>query len=118
MNEKLKNFAKEELKRGLTQLPDGWQRKFKQMYGHGNLEADINSVVDNMSEEKLDRAMEQVCASIKKIETLKQTATASPNNTRSEICPRCKGSGVTYELNRFGESCFTCRSTGKVAPVA
>ncbi|GAG34906.1 unnamed protein product, partial [marine sediment metagenome] len=28
MNDKLQNYAKEELKSGLSQLPEGWQRKF------------------------------------------------------------------------------------------
>jgi len=67
MNDQLKSFAREELKRGLAQLPDNWQRRFKQMYSRGNLDANINSVVDNMPEEKLDWAMQQVYASIKKI---------------------------------------------------
>lgn len=66
MNEQLQNFAREELKRGLAQLPEGWQRRFKQMYSHKNLEADINSVVDNMPEDKLDWAMQQVGKSLEK----------------------------------------------------
>lgn len=66
MNDQLKNFAKEELKKGLAQLPEGWQRRFKQMYSHNNLDADINSVVDAMPEDKLDWAMSQVENSLKK----------------------------------------------------
>lgn len=71
MNEQLKSFAREELKSGLAQLPEGWQRKFKQMYSHGKLGADINSVVDNMPESKLDLAMSQVQNSL-----IKQRASA------------------------------------------
>lgn len=66
MNEKLKDFAREELKKGLSKLPESWQLRFKQMYSHGNLDADINDVVDNMPEEKLDWAMEQVERSLEK----------------------------------------------------
>lgn len=67
MNEALKNFAREELKKGLAQLPEGWQRKFKQMYSHGNLDANINDVVDNLPEDKIDWAMQQVESSLKKL---------------------------------------------------
>lgn len=73
MNEQLQQFARENLKKGLSQLPDGWQHKFKQMYSHGNLTLDISQVVDNMPEDKLDWAMEQVENSLKKI--AKQEAT-------------------------------------------
>lgn len=66
MNDQLKNFAREELKRGLSKLPEGWQLRFKQMYSHGNLDADINVVVDNMPEDKLDWAMQQVENSLAK----------------------------------------------------
>ena len=33
---------------------------FKRMYAKGNLDMNINDVVDNMPEEKLDWAMQQV----------------------------------------------------------
>lgn len=69
MNDSLKNYAKDELKKGLAQLPEGWQRRFKQMYSFKNMDADINDVVDNMDEEKLDRAMEQVERSLIKIKS-------------------------------------------------
>jgi hypothetical protein len=60
MNEQLKNFAREELKRGLAQLPEPNQRLFKRMYSHNNLELPIDEVVDKMPEDKLDWAMQQV----------------------------------------------------------
>jgi len=66
MNDQLKNFAREELKRGLAQLPECWRRRFKQMYSHGNLDANINDVVDTMPEDKLDWAMQQVEKSLEK----------------------------------------------------
>lgn len=67
MNNKLKSFAREELKKGLSQLPDGWHRRFKQMYSPKNLDMDINDVVDKMPEEKLDWAMQQVENSLEKL---------------------------------------------------
>jgi hypothetical protein len=66
MNDQLNSFARDALKRGLAQLPEGHQRKFKQMYGHGNLNVNINDVVDNMPKDKLDWAMRQVDNSLKK----------------------------------------------------
>ena len=66
MNETLKNFGREELKKGLSKLPESWQLRFKQMYSHKNLNADINDVVDNMPEDKLDWAMQQVERSLEK----------------------------------------------------
>jgi len=71
MNDQLQNFARISLKVGLSKLPETWQYKFKQMYSHGNLDANINDVVDNMPEEKLDWAMQQVNTSIKKFESQK-----------------------------------------------
>jgi hypothetical protein len=66
MNNQLQSFAREELKSGLAQLPEGCQHRFKQMYSHGNLDANINDVVDNMPEDKLDWAMQQVEKSLEK----------------------------------------------------
>lgn len=68
MNKELQEFARNTLKTGLAKLPEGWQMKFKRMYSHNNLDADINDVVDAMNAEKLDRAMEQVERSIVKLE--------------------------------------------------
>jgi hypothetical protein len=65
MNKELQEFARKEIKDGLARLPAAWQRKFKQMYSHENLEADINDVVDRMPEERLDWAMEQVKMSLR-----------------------------------------------------
>ena len=60
MNEQLQEFAKSELKAGLSQCNEAQQHLFKRMYSHKNLGAPINDVVDNMPAEKLDRAMQQV----------------------------------------------------------
>jgi len=68
MNQQLQDFARSKIKEGLSVLPEGWQRRFKQMYANGNLDKDINLVVDEMSEEKLDWAMQQVNRSVLKFE--------------------------------------------------
>jgi len=60
MNKQLQDFARETLKNGLAQLSEGSCMVFKRMYSHKNLEADINSVVDQMPEDRLDHAMIQV----------------------------------------------------------
>ena len=67
MNEQLQEFAKRTLKEGLAQLPESNRVLFKRMYSHENLEADINDVVDNMPETKLDWAMQQVQRSLEKV---------------------------------------------------
>ncbi len=60
MNKELLAFARKTLKDGLAQCTKGQQAKFKQMYSFQDRSADIEDVVDNMPDEKLDRAMEQV----------------------------------------------------------
>jgi len=68
MNELLEKHAREMLKTGLKQLPEKHQHFFKRMYSHGNLEADIENVVDSMPEDKLDWAMTQVQRSLDSFE--------------------------------------------------
>jgi len=64
MNKQLADFAREELKKGLAQLPESNQLMFRRMYSHKNLDADINEVVDKMPNDKLDWAMQQVESSL------------------------------------------------------
>jgi hypothetical protein len=66
MNEQLVNFARQELKNGLAQLPLSNKTMFKRMYSYKNLDLDINAVVDNIPEEKLDLAIRQVKQTIDK----------------------------------------------------
>jgi len=70
MNANLQNYARNEIKNGLSQLPENFQLMFKRMYSHGNLELSIDTIVDNMPDEKLDWAMQQVERSLKKIKTV------------------------------------------------
>ena len=67
MNEQLQQYAREILKSDLVTLPEAHQMIFKRMYSHKDLSADINTVVDNMPESKLDWAMQQVKHSLIKI---------------------------------------------------
>lgn len=60
MNNKLSKFARETIKLGLSRLEPKHHLLFKRMYSHNDTEKDINEVVDDMPEEKLDWAMQQV----------------------------------------------------------
>jgi len=61
MQPQVKNFIQEELKKGLIQCTEQQQQHFfKRMYSHDDLDRNINEVVDNMEEEKLDHVLRQV----------------------------------------------------------
>lgn len=60
MNEILADFARQNIKEGLAKCTPEQIVFFKRMYSHENLEAETESVVDNMPKEKLDWAMQQV----------------------------------------------------------
>ena len=66
MNELLTKTAREYLKENLPILPDASQLLFKRMYSHKNLTLSIGEVVDDMPEEKLDWAMQQVKSTLEK----------------------------------------------------
>lgn len=70
MNNKVSNFTREEIKQGLKQLPESWQLMFKSMYSHENINLDIDAVVDNMPDEKIDWALTQVENSLSKLKKL------------------------------------------------
>jgi len=80
MNKELQDFARASLKSGLSQLPESWHRTFKLMYardgGKRSIEDSvampINDVVDLMSADQLDWAMQQVGNSINKLAKTKQ----------------------------------------------
>lgn len=69
MNNTVSEFTRQQIKDGLNQLPESWQMMFKRMYSHNNLDLDIDEVVDNMPDEKLDWALSQVENSLKKIQS-------------------------------------------------
>lgn len=60
MNNRLQELARAELKEGLELCSGPQILLFKRMYSHKNLNADIEQIVDSMSEDKLDWAMQQV----------------------------------------------------------
>lgn len=76
MNDQLQEFARKTLLDGLEKLPDGWQRKFKMMYGRKNGKRSVENtekmslidVVNEIPPEKLDWAMTQIENSVRKIE--------------------------------------------------
>ena len=63
----MQEYARSEIKAGLAQLPESHGFLFKRMYANGDLDMDINTVVDIMPEEKLDWAMTQVNNSLIKL---------------------------------------------------
>lgn len=64
MNQQLQDFARSQIKEGLAQCTDGQQLMFNRMYSHLDLDRDINAVVDDMPEDNLNLAMEQVRRSV------------------------------------------------------
>lgn len=60
MNDTLSIFARQNIKEGLAKCTEHQRMFFKRMYSHEDLDVEINSVVDNMPDEKLDWAMQQV----------------------------------------------------------
>jgi len=83
MNQTLKNFAIEQIKEGLSKLPSEWVDKFKLMYGRNpdkrgiaqrnvsdTLAMSEQDVITEIPDEKLEWALSQVEASIKKLEKL------------------------------------------------
>ena len=67
MNKTLEQFTRDQIKSGLSQLPEGHQKLFKRMYSFENMAKGINDIVDGMDETKLDWALTQVKKSLEKI---------------------------------------------------
>jgi hypothetical protein len=68
MNKQLQDVARTYIKEGLLLCTQEQQLLFKRMYAHGNLEKDIKAVVNDMPEDKLDWAMEQVRRTLEKMD--------------------------------------------------
>jgi len=66
MNGQLRTYAKITLKNGLAECTEDQRKFFKRMYSHSNLAADIDTILDSLPDEKLERAMEQVEATLTK----------------------------------------------------
>ena len=72
MNEQLAQFARQTLKDGLQLCTSQQNHMFKLMYANRQPELTIDQIVDNMEEDKLDWAMQQVQNSIKSIIDVKE----------------------------------------------
>lgn len=58
MDSQIQDFARQTLKNGLAKLPESNRIIFKRLYSeHGNLNTDISNVVDTMTEDELDWAV-------------------------------------------------------------
>lgn len=66
MNKTIETQTRKYLKELLEQCTEGQQLMFKRMYSHKDLEKDINQVVDDMPESKLDHAVTQCERSVEK----------------------------------------------------
>ncbi len=69
MNDKLKEFARNEIKEGILKCTEAQQRVFKQAYSYSNMGATIEEIVDNMGEKHLDNAMRLVRKTIENNES-------------------------------------------------
>ncbi len=65
MNEALQSYARQQLIDGLKRCTEGQVKIFKRIYAFKNLDWSIEEVVEAMSEEKLDWAMQQVERTLK-----------------------------------------------------
>ncbi len=66
MNDQLTTYARDTLKEDLAKCTSEQVHLFKRMYSFKDLEKDINKVVDDMPDEKLDWAMQQVSRTLEK----------------------------------------------------
>ena len=66
MNETVITFIRNKIKEGLGKLSEEHKLTFNRMYSFENLDKDVNEVVDEMPEEKLDWALTQVENSMRK----------------------------------------------------
>jgi len=58
MNKRYVIFVKDSIKEGLEKCTDGQKNIFVRMYGNGK--TDLNEIVDNMNEDKIDWALTQI----------------------------------------------------------
>jgi hypothetical protein len=66
MNNMLSQYARLQLKDGLSRCTEPQQVLFKRMYCHEHLDWSIEKCVDNMPEDSLDWAMQQVQNTLRK----------------------------------------------------
>lgn len=66
MNSQLREYAIRKIKDDLKQCTPAQQLMFKRMYAGGDLEKPLHEVVDQMTDDKINRALDQVAATLKK----------------------------------------------------
>lgn len=66
MNSDVSKFLRDGIKKGLKELPESNFDLFKRMYSHNNMDASIDEAVDNMPDEKLEHAYDQVQRTLEK----------------------------------------------------
>ena len=59
---------RQQIKEGLAKCTESQRIMFRRMYAQGDLSKPIDEVVDDMPPVKLDRAMEQIEATLRKME--------------------------------------------------
>lgn len=64
----VEKYTRQEIKEGLTQLSDKHVDIFKRMYSPDNLSLDIDTVVENIPNERLNWALVQVTNSVNKLQ--------------------------------------------------
>lgn len=67
MTKSLRDFAKKEIKDGLNKLTESHQMIFRRMYSHKNLDAGIDEIIDNMSDDQLNISIRQIERTLEKI---------------------------------------------------
>lgn len=99
MNDQLQAYARNTLKEGLAKCTSIEQYFFKRMYAHGNLELSITEVVDQMEDDKLDWAMEQVQRTMDK----RTEATEEANNINKDANREMIGDDADFDLGDIGD---------------
>jgi hypothetical protein len=66
MNPELEAYAREYIRINIKKLKDEHIHIFKKMYSSNNLEANIDNVINNMTKDKLNWAMQQITNSLLK----------------------------------------------------
>jgi len=73
MNDTISNYAREQIKQQLFELPERYQLFFKRLYSHEDQKKPLNEIIDNIPEEKLNWVLTQVeNTRIKEIEKIQR----------------------------------------------
>ena len=117
MNDQLQAFARFTLKLGLEKCTEGQHLTFKRMYSHLNLDRDINAVVDDMPEDRLNLAMEQVRRSVEANESSDHD---DQKKSAPDKCEQCGApTGQTEDgRTRFDSSQYHMAAAKKLSEIS